>query len=138
FPGQPGVIPNSNEVNTEHTWPQSKFLQSPKGFMKSDIHHLYPTDSRANSIRGNHPFGEVEDGGNLPGNARCDASHIGRPRAGDGLPSAGGSVYFEPPTEHKGNVARSMFYFATRYGMEIDRTQEFYLRRWHELDPVDD
>src|SRR5690606_18193538 len=72
FPGQPGVIPNSNHVNTEHTWPQSKFLQAPKGFMKTDIHHLYPTDSKANSIRGNHPFGEVEDGGNLPGNAHCD------------------------------------------------------------------
>ena len=49
-PGEvgPGAIPNHSKINCEHTWPQSKFSRLyPKEMQKSDLHHLYPTDSRA-------------------------------------------------------------------------------------------
>lgn len=44
---------------------------------------------------------------------------------------------FEPPQQHKGNVARALFYFSIRYQMPIDDNQESYLRSWHNEDPID-
>lgn len=120
----PGIIPNSNILNCEHTWPQSKFTgRFGNETQKSDLHHLYPTDSRANSVRGNYKFADV-DGFEV--GSDCKASH-----------TEGNGGDFEPPTEHKGNVARALFYFAVRYQMDIDPKQEATLRRWHDQDPVD-
>lgn len=124
----PDRIPNHNEINCEHTWPQSKFSgRFPSEMQKSDLHHLYPTDSRANSTRGNYEFGEVrnEDAG------LCGASEVGSDV------NTGGGHYFEPPSEHKGNVARSLFYFSVRYQIQISERQEETLRQWHKADPVD-
>ena len=53
----PNAIPSNNKINCEHTWPQSKFNRSvDKETQKSDLHHLYPTDSHANGVRGNFPL----------------------------------------------------------------------------------
>jgi len=124
-------IPNGNQINCEHTWPQSKFTSShSKDMQKSDLHHLYPTDNRANSTRGNHPFADV-DGSTL--DYGCESSRVGSPSQSH----EASSIYFEPPTEHKGNVARALFYFSVRYQIAIDQIQESHLRRWHEEDPVD-
>lgn len=121
-------IPNHRVLNCEHTWPQSRFnSQFPKEVQKTDIHHLYPTDSRANSERGNHPFSDV-NGSRVSG---CNSSYLG------GAIGEGG-LYFEPPEEHKGNVARALFYFSTRYQTKITSIEEKALRLWHELDPVDE
>lgn len=126
----PGAMPNQDELNCEHTWPQSKFTSRfPEKVQQADLHHLFPTDSRANSTRGNHPFAEVRGNKNL---RNCESSQSGASE------TKGGDFYFEPPTDHKGNVARAMFYFSIRYKMEIDLAQEEYLRKWHELDPVDE
>lgn len=123
----PNVIPNHTTINCEHTWPQSKFSgRFPKGLQKADLHHLFPTDSRANSIRGNNEFADVSGD---PLQSDCAASYTGVPK--------GGYDFFEPPTEHKGNVARALFYFAVRYNMKISSQQEAYLRDWHIQDPVD-
>jgi len=125
----PMSIPKDTEINCEHTWPQSKFTTSfPKDTQKSDLHHLYPSDSKANGTRGNHPFGEVTAGGALN---NCDQSYIG------GVQENAGGTFFEPPSDHKGNVARAIFYFSVRYKMPIDSIQEKYLRQWHQNDPVD-
>jgi len=43
--------------NTEHTWPQSQGANREPA--KSDLHHLFPSVGRANSARGNWPFGIV-------------------------------------------------------------------------------
>ncbi len=114
--------PNHTIMNTEHTWPQS---MGATGQAKSDLHHLFPTQNHINSRRSNFPFCEVvsvnwEEHGSVQGY------------------SASGTLCFEPPDDHKGNVARAMFYFSVRYRREIDHAQEQYLRRWHELDPVDE
>lgn len=123
-----GKLPDPNVFNTEHTWPQSKFsTRFNKETQKTDLHHLFPTFSRINSERGNLPFAEVNSGKELS----CDESHLGRPVSGEN------GTYFEPPHEHKGNVARAMFYFSIRYQISIDPVQEHYLRLWHKEDPVD-
>ncbi|MFG1484809.1 endonuclease [Halobacteriovorax sp. RZ-1] len=118
-----GRIPNHQIVNCEHTWPQSKFTGGfSSKLQKGDLHHLFPTDSKANSVRSSNDFGDIKSGKSATRD--CFASHS------DGH-------FFEPPTEHKGNVARAMFYFATRYGAKINSRMENYLRRWHAEDPVD-
>jgi len=124
----PMRIPNSKKMNCEHTWPQSRFNPNQsKSLQKTDLHHLYPVSSRANSSRGNHIFAEVN--GSAVNDA-CKASQRGM--------AIGSSVTaFEPPAEHKGNVARALFYFSMRFKMPIGPLEERYLRQWHELDPVD-
>lgn len=128
----PNRIPNNSVMNTEHTWPQSLGAKSePK---RGDLHHLFPTNSRANSTRGNHPFGEVDGDDAHHACSASQAGHIINPRTGKKSSVRG----FQPPPEHRGNLARAMFYFAVRYGYQIDALQEHYLRKWHNDDPVDD
>lgn len=125
----PNKIPGGTTVNTEHTWPQSRFTnRHNREMQKSDMHHLFPTDNEMNSIRGNNPFGEVvQDRKTL----RCKSSRFGRA-------SRGNADVFEPPQNHRGNVARALFYFSIRYEMEIDAHQEATLRKWSKEDPIDE
>lgn len=123
----PGRIPKANIINTEHTWPQSRFNRRFQiSLQKSDLHALFPVSSKVNSIRSNHEFAEVD----LNVKVYCGHSKSGRL-------SRNGRRYFEPPQEHKGNVARALFYFATHYKMKISGIEESFLRRWHKEDPVD-
>lgn len=122
-----GKVPNNSVINVEHTWPQSKFGgNGSRGEQKSDLHHLYPTDSQLNSIRGNYPFGIVV---NETKKTKCPQSKIGY--------DLNGQRVFEPPQAHKGNVARALFYFAVRYQMKIRTSEEEVLRQWHQEDPAD-
>lgn len=126
----PNRMPSHNEINIEHTWPQSRFNRSQsKAFQKSDLHHLYPTDSRANGKRGNVHFGQFKNGRRALDH--CTASRVGRI-------SETGKEGFEPPTKHKGNVARALFYFSIRYDIRISDYEEFMLRQWNLIDPVDE
>lgn len=123
----PDQIPSVDYLNTEHTWPQSRFTNRySKEVQKTDLHHLYPTDTQMNSKRSSLHFGdvvqEVEE-------LKCSLSKLGH--------SANGGIVFEPPDNHKGNVARAIFYFATRYDMKISPREEAALREWHQQDPVD-
>ncbi|MGB0454500.1 MAG: endonuclease I family protein [Bacteriovoracaceae bacterium] len=125
----PQLIPNSNVVNCEHTWPQSRFTSRySRSMQKGDLHHLFPTKSVANSTRGNHPFGEIDARTN---SRPCASAKLGT------YSSEMTNYYFEPPMKHRGNVARALFYFAVRYDLPIDSVQEAFLRKWHEEDPVD-
>jgi hypothetical protein len=123
-------LPDANLFNTEHTWPQSKFNETiDEEVQKTDLHHLYPTYNKINAERGNLPYANI--GAESPKKLFCDLSKLGEP-----VGFAKGT-YFEPPTAHKGNVARSMFYFSVRYEMKIDAVEEIFLKFWHMLDPVD-
>lgn len=125
----PNKIPSGNFVNCEHTWPQSKFTKAfPSELQKSDLHHLFPSDMRANSTRGNNPFAEVD--GDVT-HSTCRDSKIGKAIDNPSIRA------FEPPTEHKGNVARAIYYFSTRYKINVDATQSKYLKIWNAEDPVD-
>lgn len=119
-----GGTPNWNLINTEHTWPQS---MGATGAAKSDLHHLFPTNSQANSIRGNYPFGEVvnaswQEGGSKKGS------------------NASGNTVFEPRDDHKGDAARAIFYFSLRYNNPSNflnsANQQAVLRDWYYADPV--
>ncbi|MFN3455523.1 MAG: endonuclease I family protein [Pseudobdellovibrio sp.] len=126
----PGTVPRSGDVlNTEHTWPQSRFTSRFSSHMqKSDLHHLYPTDSKLNSTRSSLRFGDVDkDIENL----KCNQNRLG-------TQNGSSEVVFEPPTAHKGNVARAIFYFAVRYQMKLSPNEEKSLRAWHIADPVSD
>ena len=113
-------IPNSSEMNCEHSWPQSR---GATGIAKSDLHHLYPVSSRVNSRRSNHPFCNVD-----VVKTEENGSYLGD--------SFSGTRCFEPRPEHKGDVARSMIYFAVRYGHKIDQEQEDFFREWMREDVV--
>jgi deoxyribonuclease I len=117
-------IPDHTVVNTEHTWPQS---MGADGDARSDMQHLFPCKSTVNTSRGNLPFGEVV------------TSSSGYPIGGaDRGTNAQGITVFEPRAEHKGDCARSMFYFLIRYGNRFDfmnqANQELVLRNWSSND----
>ncbi|MCT4642936.1 MAG: endonuclease [Bacteriovoracaceae bacterium] len=124
----PTKMPSHTIINIEHTWPQSRFSRKfSKSMQKSDLHHLYPTNNKANSTRGNYKFTNVSSNSQLRG---CDDSSFG-------YSSVGNFEGFEPPSEHKGNVARAIFYFSIRYDLEISSAEESVLRMWNLMDPVD-
>lgn len=117
------------EVNIEHTWAQSKFTSRyPTGTQKSDMHHLFLTDSKANSQRGNLDFADLTDVRNELNVQNCPNSKLGRSE---------GKMTFMPPAEHRGNLARALFYFSTHYELDLSRSVEKTLRQWHAADPVD-
>jgi len=112
--------PDENDMNTEHTWPQSLGAENEPA--KCDLHHLFPSDSAANGARAAMPFGEVstvEQWWDVTGE------------------SAEGSSSWEPRDVHKGNVARAMLYFAMRYGHPVDSSELALYRSWHAADPAD-
>ncbi len=121
---------NTTKFNTEHTWPQAYGAENEP--QKSDIFHIYPSYEIANSKRANLPFDFVantpsySDGGSKLGNNKY------------------GTLVFEPRDAHKGNVARSIFYFFVRYNNSLqgqtflNKQHEEALRQFMLIDPVDD
>jgi hypothetical protein len=124
----PDTMPSGSVVNIEHTWPQSKFPKRGSITQKADLHHLFPTDTVTNNRRANHTFNNQTRSGTM---TDCAPSKIG-------YNSSLGEQSFEPPAEHKGNVARALFYFAVRYNGHIVPEEEIVLRIWNEIDPVDE
>ena len=117
--------PDSTVMNTEHTWPQSLGAEYPP--MECDLHHLYPTDSDANNRRSSDPFGEVVSG--IEYYYDSNGSATGK--------NAKGVRVWEPRDVHKGNVARSMLYFAMRYGYDTSADDLALYKKWNLADPVD-
>ncbi|MBI5915281.1 MAG: endonuclease [Bacteroidetes bacterium] len=127
-------------INTEHTFPQSL---GATGVAEGDMHHLYPTREDANAARGNSPFAEIAD------NQTEEWYYLGQqttsvPGSNIDLYSEWENGFFEPREDHKGNVARAMFYFYTMYKAQADlanstffESQRPTLCAWHFLDPVD-
>lgn len=117
-------------LNREHTVPQSWFGK--KDPMVADVFHIYPTDAHANNHRSSHLYGEVYPKGSgstwshdgyseygALGNTYKDATDLANSKyTYDGkeytLVAYSGTVY-EPKDEFKGDLARGIFYMATRY-----------------------
>jgi len=130
----------TNGINTEHSWPESK---GASGLARSDMHHLYPSKSKVNSNRNDHPMAEIPD--NQTKTWFLRALETGT------IPSVSRDLYaestndrFEPRESVKGNIARSLFYFYTMYKEQADAAdpdffniQKDVLCNWAYLDPVD-
>ncbi|WP_028864141.1 endonuclease I family protein [Psychromonas aquimarina] len=125
--------------NREHTYPKSNGGfndKSASGY--TDIHHLRPTDASINNERGNLEF---DNGGSATG----ESPEAGNKKTG---------TTFEPRDAVKGDVARMMFYMATRYEGNDAKTPDLELVKavtdngtamgnictlldWNTQDPVD-
>ena len=140
--------------NREHIMPQSTFNSNYP--MYSDLFFVIPTDARINQLRSNYPYGVV---GSTTFHTFTNISKIGN----IAIPNATytGRVY-EPLNEFKGDIARSLLYFAVRYegklgsfnfdtnadpkkdqnplnGSEEQAFEKWYIQmliNWHNLDPV--
>lgn len=120
-------------LNTEHTWPQSK---GATGIAQSDLHHLRPSDIKTNERRGSHPYGEV-----LKAEWTTDYGPAQAKLGTDAL----GTTVFEPADQFKGDIARGLLYFYTRYAASRPArftTENFAhelptLLKWNIQDPVD-
>ena len=153
--------------NREHLIPQSYFDNTAVNPMKNDPHHVKPSDGKVNGWRNNYPFGVVEV---LTVSSPCNSGATNMPcnstngskkglNKNSGYSSGYSGIVFEPIDEFKGDVARSFFYFATRYENQMsqfytDGTAEAkvmfdgtnnnafsttfleILKQWHLLDPV--
>jgi len=131
-----------NCYNREHIVPQSLFNQASP--MVADIHFIRATDGKVNGMRSNYPFGKV-------GSASFTSQNGSK--LGTSASSGYSGTVFEPIDEFKGDVARMIFYFVTRYQSKLStfssgnmlgsstfpglQTWELnVLLAWHNQDPV--
>ena len=136
--------------NREHIFPQGFFNEQLP--MRTDIHHVVPTDGYVNNRRANYPFGEVTNDTWISNNG----SKVGQNTFG-----SYSGIVFEPIDEFKGDIARMLLYFAVRYEDEVTDNswdnhtitnnplngtnnqvyEVWYLQllyKWHNDDPVSD
>lgn len=134
--------------NKEHIWAKSNGFDTKSLPAYSDLHHLRASDWKCNNTRSNYPFGNVSS--HTTSNASYDWTGS---RRTDNYLSNG---VFEPRDSDKGDVARALFYMATRYysgdgsggtclsltnGTDSSGGKWGYLDTllaWHEADPVDE
>ncbi|MFM2386059.1 MAG: Extracellular ribonuclease precursor [Bacteroidota bacterium] len=126
--------------NREHVWPQSLFNSALP--MRSDLHSLFASDGWVNNARADFPFGEVSN----VSSTYQQGSTLGSSTT---YPSYSGMT-FEPIDSLKGDFARAILYFATRYegqdagwsdwpmanGADLTNNAIAILRTWHTFDPV--
>ncbi|KPE49743.1 endonuclease [Chryseobacterium indologenes] len=130
--------------NREHIVPQSLFNeQSP---MVADVHFIRATDGKVNGMRSNFPFGKV---------GVASFNSMNGSKLGNSVSPGYSGTVFEPIDEFKGDVARMIFYFVTRYEAELPSftsgnmlggstfpgLQPWELNQlmaWHAMDPVSD
>ncbi|MBU2886053.1 endonuclease [Gilvimarinus agarilyticus] len=124
--------------NREHTWPKSHGFPDEADTAYTDVHNLRPSDATVNTSKSNKDFSNVE--------------HTDENAEGEAPDTYTDSDFWEPRDEIKGDVARILFYMATRYESDVldlelvDRASGssdpelgvlYTLIRWHEADPVD-
>ncbi len=143
--------------NREHMMPQSTFDSNYP--MYSDLFYVVPTDARINQLRSNYIYGISTTTASNIYYTFTNSSKIGKSAIPNYVYT--GRVY-EPIDEFKGDVARSLLYFATRYEGKLgtflynnnvnpasdtnplDGTEEraydaayiAMLLQWHNQDPV--
>lgn len=133
-----------NCYNRESLIPQGAFGAALP--MKNDIHHVIPSDAHVNNRRGDLPFGTV-------GTATWTSQNGSK--VGSSNVSGFTGTVFEPIDEFKGDIARAILYFVTRYENTVDGYTSFamfngtenqalkpwaiaMLLDWHNnVDPVD-
>jgi hypothetical protein len=140
--GSNGYSNEGDCYNREHVVPQSLFNEGLP--MRSDVHFIRATDGKVNNERGNLPYGKVGVYNYLSKNGS---------KRGNSVSPGYSGVVFEPIDEFKGDIARMIFYFVTRYESQLSGfstgnmlAQNTYpslqdwelnqLLQWHTQDPV--
>ncbi len=142
--------------NREHIIPQNVFSSNYP--MYSDAHFVLPSDNRVNAWRDVYPFGLVNTASIQCSNSSNDntpcytrnGSRLG-PNTNTGYATGYTGVVFEPIDAFKGDVARSILYFVTRYQDQIptwtysmfngttdQSLTDTFLKimiQWHQIDP---
>lgn len=124
----------STNPNTEHTYAQSWFSSPESSIKKADLHHLFPSNSVVNSSRGNYPLFTVAN------HASANVYYNDTPWQSYRGNSANGYTVFEPADETKGNIARALLYFYTRYNDPLTQQNVNMLPvliTWSNQDPPD-
>jgi len=140
-----GGTEECQKYNREHLIPQAVFGSAPP--MYSDAHFVVPADKYLNGARGNLPFGRIDVANLVSSNGTKRGSNLN-----SGYSAGYSGTVFEPIDEFKGDIARMILYFATRYqnvvgGYSYDMfngtsNQVFtsnainVLLTWHNQDPV--
>lgn len=105
FSGSRGTVVSG--MNIEHSFPKS-WWGGTKNTAYRDLFNLYPSDSEANSSKGNFPMGVVETVTNSSGD--------GYDLVGSGtIDGESGVQCWEPGNQYKGDFARGYMYMATTY-----------------------
>lgn len=94
--------------NREHIVPQSLFNEALP--MKSDINFIRPTDGKVNGMRSNYPFGKV---------GTTSYTSLNGSKLGNSASQGYSGIVFEPIDAFKGDVARMILYFVTRYETQL-------------------
>lgn len=102
--------------NREHLVPQSAYDDVADLPMKTDIHHVIPSDGRVNNFRGSYPFGIV---------AVANWTSLNNSKRGSSGMAGYSGIVFEPIDEFKGDIARALLYFATRYETTVFESNAF-------------
>ena len=109
-----GTLGNNEceRYNREHTVPQSYFASVTP--MYSDAHFVVPSDKHVNAQRGDLPYGKVNVSNwtSLNGSKRGSGLNSGYSTGFSG-------TVFEPIDEFKGDIARMLLYFVTRYESQL-------------------
>ena len=100
--------PEGTCYNREHIIPQSLFNEESP--MKNDVHFVRATDYQVNSARSNYPFGTV---------GTPDFTSLNGSKRGNSTSTGYSGTVFEPINEFKGDVARMVLYFVTRYESQL-------------------
>lgn len=139
---------NGDGWTREHVWAKSRGDFGTDPGPGTDVHHLRAEDNSTNSARSNRTFAE------------CNEPYIdeeGSYQGETGSFLSNSDFIWEPRSEVKGDIARMIFYMATRYEGEngepdleiVDYVVEQYstlaehgkltdLLIWHTEDPVDE
>ena len=94
--------------NREHVVPQSLFGSNAP--MVSDIHFIRATDGKVNGMRSNYPYGKV---------GTASFTSLNGSKLGNSISAGYAGTVFEPIDEFKGDVARMILYFVTRYETQL-------------------
>lgn len=134
--------------NKEHIWAKSNGFPSEGQNAHADLHHLRASDYTNNNRRSNYCFNDLTS---VSGTSRVQDAN------GDASGTLLSNTSYMPIARDRGDIARALFYMATRYakssyGTSVNLSLSFdnsnnnsggwwghldVLLRWHEEDPVD-
>ena len=134
--GQQFGASKGKNINIEHVFPMSwvawhlncgqrkecRHTSVKFNLIEADLHNLWPSLKNINKARSSHPFGMINGEKHLM--RGCDFDVDERRRV------------VEPRPRARGEIARSMFYMANEYGLQIRAKQGRTLKLWSREDVV--